>query len=208
MGPRPKFPGEDCNTPSPACGRQKHGVFPVPMWEGRQGQTPEPSQQEAFPPCPARPPAPTSPAPPPGGNPPLTPDPQRGLHGARPTCLSLPSIHDHPCPASSLPDRRSFPLWTEVAPPPREGATVPAPKVTKVKTPARRPGTGRGAHRAGRSAGRRARTREPHRAGGLRPRALGTPCCHSGTPGGKRGGRCPHVPGGPPHSERSPPSGA
>ncbi|XP_053750649.1 uncharacterized protein LOC128774905 [Panthera pardus] len=71
---------------------------------------------------------PLTPSPPPGGNPPLTPDPQRGLHGARPTCLSLPSIHGHPCPASSFPDRRSFPLWTEVAPPLREGATMPAPK--------------------------------------------------------------------------------
>lgn len=54
VGLRSKFPGDDCNTSLLACGRQEHGVFPMPMWEGRQGQTPDPFWQEAFlsfPPC-------------------------------------------------------------------------------------------------------------------------------------------------------------
>lgn len=51
-GPKPKFPGEDCNTSPPTCGRQKRGLVPAPPWEGRQGQTPEPSQQDAFAPFP------------------------------------------------------------------------------------------------------------------------------------------------------------
>ncbi|XP_033078815.1 uncharacterized protein LOC117090559 [Trachypithecus francoisi] len=48
VGLRSKFPGDDCNTSLLACGRQEHGVFPMPMWEGRQGQTPDPFWQEAF----------------------------------------------------------------------------------------------------------------------------------------------------------------
>lgn len=48
VGLRSKFPGDDCNTSLLAWSRQEHGVFPMPMWEGRQGETPDPFWQEAF----------------------------------------------------------------------------------------------------------------------------------------------------------------
>lgn len=91
VGSRPKFPGEDCNTSEPACGRQKHGVFPVPMWEGHPGQTPEPSQQEASPPCPPCAPLPHfSPRE-------VLPSPRSQARAPQsPSHVSVPPLHPHP----------------------------------------------------------------------------------------------------------------
>lgn len=62
-----------------------------------------------------------------------------------------------------------------------------------MKPPTCWPGTGRGAHGAHRSAGRRALTREPPQGGRAAATGAGHPDCHAAAPLANAAGSCPHV---------------